>query len=172
LWFTGLSGCGKSTLAVSIEVELLRRKKLSYRLDGDNIRLGINSDLGFTAQDRVENIRRIGEIAKLMADSGTIVLCSFISPYRSDRDRVREIHLSAGIPFYEIFVDCPLEVAEERDPKGLYRKARAGLIPFFTGISDPYEIPEHPEIHLSTHQQTLSEETELVIERLQSDQIF
>jgi adenylylsulfate kinase len=146
--------------------------KLSYRLDGDNIRLGINSDLGFSAEDRTENIRRIGEIAKLMADNGTIVLCSFISPYQSDREKIRQIHLSAGLPFYEVYLDCPLEVAEARDPKGLYQKARAGLIPKFTGISDPYESPDHPEVHIHTDQTSIEEGTDQIINKLVADRIL
>jgi adenylylsulfate kinase len=146
--------------------------KLSYRLDGDNIRLGINSDLGFSAEDRTENIRRIGEIAKLMADNGTIILCSFISPYQSDREKIRQIHLSAGLPFYEVYLDCPLEVAESRDPKGLYQKARAGLIPKFTGISDPYESPDHPEVHIHTDQTSIEEGTDQIINKLVADRIL
>jgi adenylylsulfate kinase len=172
IWFTGLSGCGKSTLAVSLESRLISMNKLSYRLDGDNIRLGINSDLGFSAKDRTENIRRIGEISKLMADSGTIVLCSFISPYQVDRDQIRQIHLTAGLPFYEIHLDCPLEVAESRDPKGLYQKARAGLIPRFTGISDPYEPPQSPEIHIHTDQLSLEEATDHIMKKLAEDRIL
>ena len=163
LWLTGLSGSGKSTVAVALEQALYERGHLSYRLDGDNIRLGINKNLGFSAEDRTENIRRIGEIAKLFADTGIITLSSFISPYCSDRDRVREIHDASGLTFIEIFVDCPLAVAEERDPKGLYKKARAGEIKNFTGIDDPYEPPSAPEIHLHTDRMTLEQEVEAVI---------
>ena len=128
LWFTGLSGSGKSTVAVALESALFARGKLSYRLDGDNIRLGINKNLGFSEEDRAENIRRIGEISKLFVDTGVITLSSFVSPYRRDRDLVRALHDASGMDFIEIFVDVPLDVAESRDPKGLYKKARAGEI--------------------------------------------
>ena len=148
LWFTGLSGSGKSTVAVALEKALLMQGRLSYRLDGDNVRLGINKNLGFSAEDRTENIRRGGEVSKLMADAGILVLNSFISPYLADRNNVRKLHEDAGIPFLEVFVDCSLGEAEKRDPKGLYKKARAGQIKNFTGIDDPYEAPEKPEIHL------------------------
>eukprot|EP00957_Ditylum_brightwellii_P124906 9521856-Ditylum_brightwellii.AAC.1 len=153
LWFTGLSGSGKSTVAVELEIVLHKMGILSYRLDGDNVRLGINKDLGFSAQDRAENIRRIGEVAKLFVDSGVVVLSSFVSPYGADRDKVRALHEEAGMEFIEVFVDCPLEVAEGRDPKGLYKKARSGQIPNFTGIDDPYEVPSNPEIHLNADRQ-------------------
>ena len=163
LWFTGLSGSGKSTIAVALEAELHRRGKLSYRLDGDNIRLGINKNLGFSAQDRTENIRRIGEVAKLFADAGVITLSSFISPYAADRDGVRELHNTAGLPFIEVHVDCPLDEAERRDPKGLYKKARAGEIRNFTGIDDPYEAPPAAELTLRTDQLSLEQEVEQII---------
>lgn len=169
LWFTGLSGSGKSTVAVALEQKLYELGHLSYRLDGDNIRLGINKNLGFSAEDRAENIRRIGEIAKLFADTGVITLSSFISPYRQDRDRVREIHDSSELTFIEVFVDCPLEEAEKRDPKGLYKKARAGEIKNFTGIDDPYEAPTAPEIHLHTAEMSLEEEVETIIGYLQGN---
>ena len=169
IWFTGLSGSGKSTVAVTLESALYERGKLAYRLDGDNIRLGINKNLGFSAEDRTENIRRIGEIAKLFVDSGTIALSSFISPYRDDRDKVRQLHNEASVDFIEVFVDCSLEEAEKRDPKGLYKKARAGEIKNFTGIDDPYEAPENPEIHLHTDQTTLDEEVEMIIHYLESN---
>ena len=145
LWFTGLSGSGKSTIAVAVEQALYQRGVLVYRLDGDNIRLGINKNLGFSAEDRAENIRRVGEVSKLFVDGGVIVLSSFISPYLVDRQIVRELHEADNMPFIEVFVDCSLEAAEERDPKGLYKKARAGLIPNFTGIGSPYEPPLNPE---------------------------
>lgn len=167
LWFTGLSGSGKSTVAVALEKALYQRGKLTYRLDGDNIRLGINKNLGFSAEDRTENIRRIGEIAKLFVDSGVIALSSFISPYRADRDRVRELHGESGYAFIEVFVDCSLAAAEERDPKGLYKKARAGEIKNFTGIDDPYEAPTDAEIHLHTDQMSLEQEVEIIIDYLQ-----
>jgi adenylylsulfate kinase len=169
VWFTGLSGSGKSTVAVALESALYERGKLAYRLDGDNIRLGINKNLGFSAEDRTENIRRIGEIAKLFVDSGTIALSSFISPYREDRNEVRQLHDEAGVDFIEVFVDCSLEEAEKRDPKGLYKKARAGEIKNFTGIDDPYEAPENPEIHLHTDQTTLDEEVAIIIHYLESN---
>ncbi|MBL6751003.1 MAG: adenylyl-sulfate kinase [Nevskia sp.] len=163
LWFTGLSGSGKSTVAVALEKELARRGRLAYRLDGDNIRLGINKNLGFSAEDRKENIRRIGEIAKLFVDAGVIALTSFISPYRADRDAARATHEAAGMDFIEVYVDCPLEEAEKRDPKGLYKKARAGQIKNFTGIDDPYEAPEKPELVLKTADMTLEDEVQTVL---------
>jgi adenylylsulfate kinase len=167
LWFTGLSGSGKSTIAVALEQALFQRSKLSYRLDGDNIRLGINKNLGFSADDRSENIRRIGEIAKLFVDSSVIALSSFISPYRADRDRVRELHAESNFAFIEVFVDCSLAEAEARDPKGLYKKARAGEIKNFTGIDDPYEAPTQPEIHLHTDKMTLEEEVDVIMAYLE-----
>lgn len=163
IWFTGLSGSGKSTVAVELEGVLSELGVLSYRLDGDNVRLGINKNLGFSAQDRTENIRRIGEIAKLFVDTGVIALSSFISPYQADRDQVRVLHEEAGMDFIEVFVDCSLETAEARDPKGLYKKARAGEIKNFTGIDDPYEAPPRAEIHLHTDRQTLAEEVECIL---------
>ena len=172
LWFTGLSGSGKSTIAVALEEALFERGHLSYRLDGDNIRLGINKNLGFSAEDRTENIRRIGEIAKLFVDSSVIALTSFISPYREDRDKVRVLHEEAGMPFIEVFVDCSLDEAEKRDPKGLYKKARAGEIKNFTGIDDPYEAPENAEIHLHTDKMTLQEEVDLLLEYLTKQNIL
>jgi adenylylsulfate kinase len=163
LWFTGLSGSGKSTVAVELEGMLLQRGHLAYRLDGDNVRLGINRNLGFSAEDRTENIRRIGEISKLYVDTGVIVLSSFISPYRADRDAVRALHDEAGMDFIEVFVDCSLDEAEKRDPKGLYKKARAGEIKNFTGIDDPYEAPRNPEIVLRSDQMSLQEEIDLLL---------
>jgi adenylylsulfate kinase len=166
LWFTGLSGSGKSTVAVELEGTLMEMGILSYRLDGDNVRMGINKNLGFSAEDRSENIRRIGEVSKLFVDAGNIALSSFISPYRADRDQVRALHEEAGMEFIEIYVDCSLEIAEERDPKGLYKKARAGEIKNFTGIDDPYEEPTNPEIHLHSDQQTLAEEVNEILNLL------
>ena len=166
LWFTGLSGSGKSTVAVELEGTLNEMGILSYRLDGDNVRMGINKNLGFSAEDRTENIRRIGEVAKLFVDTGVIALSSFISPYRDDRDNVRKLHEAAGMEFIEIFVDCSLEEAEARDPKGLYKKARAGEIKNFTGIDDPYEAPESPEIHLRSDQQSLEDEVNTILAAL------
>jgi adenylylsulfate kinase len=150
IWFTGLPSSGKSTAAFTLEHELVRRDYLAYVLDGDNIRHGLNKNLGFSAADREENIRRIGEVAKLFADAGLITMTSFISPYRKDRDHAREIHAAAGIPFLEVFVDTPIGVCEERDPKGLYAKARRGELKGFTGVDDPYEEPLAPEIVLKT----------------------
>jgi adenylylsulfate kinase len=164
-----LSGSGKSTVAVALEQALFNRGKLSYRLDGDNVRLGINKNLGFSAEDRTENIRRIGEIAKLFVDSGVLALSSFISPYRADRDQVRALHKDSGFAFIEVFIDCSLAAAEERDPKGLYKKARAGEIKNFTGIDDPYEEPVKPEIHLHTDKMTLEEEVEIIISYLEEN---
>jgi len=172
LWFTGLSGSGKSTVAVALEKELFKRGKLCYRLDGDNIRLGINKNLGFSAEDRTENIRRIGEIAKLFVDCGVLSLSSFISPYREDRDTVRSLHNSSDMTFIEVFVDCSLDVAESRDPKGLYKKARAGEIKNFTGIDDPYEEPKAPEIHLKTDKMTLEKEVNVIIDYLEEKGII
>ncbi|MCH7854714.1 MAG: adenylyl-sulfate kinase [Proteobacteria bacterium] len=172
IWFTGLSGSGKSTIAVALEKALYDLGKLSYRLDGDNVRLGINKNLGFSEEDRSENIRRIGEIAKLFGDAGTLSLSSFISPYTKDRDGVRELHDAADLRFVEVFVDCSLEVAEARDPKGLYKKARAGEIKNFTGIDDPYEAPVRPEIHLHTDQMTLEEEVRIIIDYLVANGII
>ncbi|WP_445354541.1 adenylyl-sulfate kinase [Microbulbifer sp. EKSA008] len=172
LWFTGLSGSGKSTVAVAVEKALAARGVLSYRLDGDNIRLGINSNLGFSAEDRQENIRRVGEISKLFADTGVVVLSSFISPYREDRDLVRKMHEAGDLPYMEVFVDCPLKEAEARDPKGLYKKARAGEIKGFTGIDDPYEAPVSAELHLNTAEMTLEEEVEVILSTLQEKGII
>ena len=163
LWFTGLSGSGKSTVAVELEGMLSELGVLAYRLDGDNVRMGINKNLGFSAEDRAENIRRIGEVSKLFVDSGIIALSSFISPYKEDRDQVRALHEASGMDFIEIFVDCSLEAAESRDPKGLYKKARAGEIKNFTGIDDPYEAPTKPEIHLRSDQQSLEEEVNEIL---------
>ena len=172
IWFTGLSGSGKSTIAVALENALFERGKLSYRLDGDNVRLGINKNLGFSEEDRTENIRRIGEVSKLFGDAGTIALSSFISPYRADRDEVRTLHEATDLKFVEVFVDCSLEVAESRDPKGLYKKARAGEIKNFTGIDDPYEAPAEPEIHLHTDHMTLEEEVSMIIDYLLDNDII
>ena len=163
LWFTGLSGSGKSTVAVELEGTLHQMGIVSYRLDGDNVRMGINKNLGFSAEDRSENIRRIGEVAKLFVDAGVIALSSFISPYAADRDQVRALHEAAGMDFIEVYVDCSLEAAEGRDPKGLYKKARAGEIKNFTGIDDPYEAPPRPEIHLHSDRQSLAEEVDQIL---------
>src|SRR5436309_13177958 len=148
IWFTGLSGSGKSTIAFTLEHALVQRGHLAYVLDGDNIRHGLNKNLGFSAADREENIRRIGEVAKLFADAGLVTMTSFISPYRKDRDLVRELHKAGGLPFIEVYVNTPIGTCEQRDPKGLYKKARAGQLKNFTGIDDPYEEPLHPELTL------------------------
>ena len=149
VWLTGLSGSGKSTVAVEVERALVAAGRAAYLLDGDNVRHGLNADLGFSAADRTENIRRIGEVARLFADAGVVALVPVISPYRADRDRARTIHEAVGLPFVEVYVDTPIEVCEARDPKGLYAKARAGEIRGFTGIDDPYEAPEHPDLRLT-----------------------
>ena len=143
---TGLSGSGKSTIATAIEHTLVSSGRAAFMLDGDNLRHGLNADLGFSAEDRNENVRRVGEVAKILAESGAVAIASLVSPYRVERDRVRAIHEEAGIPFYEVFVDTPLEECEQRDPKGLYAKARAGEITDLTGVGSPYEAPESPEL--------------------------
>ena len=149
VWFTGLSGSGKSTVAVAVERLLLDRGRAAYLLDGDNLRHGLNGDLGFTADDRDENVRRVGEVARLFADAGVVALVPLISPYRAGRERARAVHDGADLPFVEVFVDTPIEQCEQRDPKGLYAKARAGEITGFTGIDDPYEAPDEPELVLT-----------------------
>lgn len=155
LWFTGLSGSGKSTLANALEMELHKCGFTTYLLDGDNIRHGLNADLSFTKEDRKENIRRIGEVAKLFVDAGCIVLTAFISPFKEDREKVRRL-LNQN-EFIEIYVKCPLEICEQRDPKGLYKLARTGKIKDFTGISSPYEPPQNPEIIVDTGRDTIEE---------------
>jgi bifunctional enzyme CysN/CysC len=166
IWLTGLSGAGKSTIAQALERELFQRAMHTYVLDGDNIRHGLNSNLGFAPDDRVENIRRVSEVAKLMADSGTVVITAFISPYRMDRSRAREIALESNAEFIEVFVDAPLAVCEARDPKNLYKKARAGQIREFTGIDAPYEAPEDPEIVVRTDRQSVDESVATILEQL------
>jgi bifunctional enzyme CysN/CysC len=166
VWFTGLSGAGKSTIAQALERELFNRAMQTYVLDGDNIRHGLNSNLGFSPEDRVENIRRVSEVAKLMADSGVVAITAFISPYRMDRRRAREIALEGNAEFIEVFVDAPLEVCEARDPKNLYKKARAGEIREFTGIDAPYEAPEDAEIVVHTDRQTVDESVAIILEQL------
>ena len=165
IWMTGLSGSGKSTIAYTLEHALVQRGRLAYVLDGDNIRHGLNKNLGFSAEDRQENIRRIGEVGKLCVDMGIITITAFISPYRGDRQIARET-VGEG-SFYEVFCDTPLEVCEERDPKGLYKKARAGEIKGFTGIDDPYEAPEKPEMVIDTSKMSPQEATIALIEMLE-----
>jgi adenylyl-sulfate kinase len=148
VWLTGLSGSGKSTVAFEVERQLLALRRASYVLDGDNLRQGLNGDLGFTAAERDENVRRVSEVARLFADAGVVSLVPLISPYRAGRDRARAIHGAAGLPFFEVFVDTPIDECERRDPKGLYAKARAGEITGFTGVDDPYEAPVAPELVL------------------------
>jgi len=169
LWFTGLSGSGKSTLAHVLEHALAERGAHSYVLDGDNVRHGLNKDLTFSPEDRKENIRRISEVAKLFTDAGIITLVAFISPYREDRQRARAI---VGEGFFEVYVACDLEVCESRDPKGLYKKARAGEIQDFTGINAPYEAPEHPEIRVDTSTETLDRCVLQLLEALENARIW
>eukprot|EP01066_Platyproteum_vivax_P012954 Platyproteum_vivax@DN5896_c0_g1_i1.p1 len=172
LWMTGLSGSGKSTVAVALEQALYARGVAAYRLDGDNVRHGLNSDLGFSEKERAENIRRIGEVSKLMADAGLVVVASFISPYERDRDLVRQKHEKDELPFVEVYVNCPLEEAEKRDPKGLYKKARAGQIKGFTGIDDPFEAPTAAEVELRTDKLSLEQSVQLLIESLEKQNII
>jgi len=170
IWFTGLSGSGKSTIAHAVEEHLFKNGHINYVLDGDNIRHGLNKNLGFSPEDREENIRRIGEVGKLFADSGVIAMTAFISPYRADRDRARKL-LEDG-DFIEVFVKVPLDVAEERDPKGLYKKARAGEIPEFTGISAPYEEPTNAEIILDTSKLSVEDCRDEIIGYLEKKKII
>ncbi|MBL8763430.1 MAG: adenylyl-sulfate kinase [Phycisphaerae bacterium] len=172
LWFTGLSASGKSTIASALEQHLVHLGIHCYRLDGDNIRHGLNKNLGFSAEDRAENIRRIGEVAKLFADSGSVALTSFISPYRKDRDLCRALHDKDAIPFIEVFVDTPIEVCEQRDPKGLYKKARAGEIKGFTGIDDPYEAPLKPELVLKPGVMSVEQSVAACLDLLRSRRII
>jgi adenylyl-sulfate kinase len=161
IWFTGLSGSGKSTLAIQLEAELFARGYKTYLLDGDNIRSGLNQDLSFGDADRVENIRRIGEVSRLFLDAGFIVLSAFISPFRDDRERVRQIIGAEN--HLEVHVDCPLDVCEQRDVKGLYRKARSGMLKNFTGIDSPYEAPRQPDVYLPTHQLSVDQSIEVLL---------
>ncbi|OIS64058.1 adenylyl-sulfate kinase [Bacillus subtilis] len=166
LWFTGLSGSGKSVLANAVDEKLYRKGIQSYVLDGDNIRHGLNKDLGFQTGDRIENIRRIGEVAKLFVDSGQMILTAFISPFREDRDMVRALFPKGE--FFEIYVKCPLHVCEQRDPKGLYKKARNGEIKHFTGIDSPYEAPISPDFIIESDQISISDGADLIINELQN----
>lgn len=171
IWLTGLSGSGKSTIASELETRLNKDFGVhTYLLDGDNIRTGLNKDLGFSSEDREENIRRIGEVAKLMVDAGLVVITAFISPFQRDRDLVREL-LPDG-QFWEVYVECPIEICEQRDPKGLYQKARQGEIPEFTGISSPYEPPQKPELILNTEKFKLEENVERVVQTLISKRMI
>eukprot|EP00516_Mucochytrium_quahogii_P010796 CAMPEP_0203768572 /NCGR_PEP_ID=MMETSP0099_2-20121227/1669_1 /ASSEMBLY_ACC=CAM_ASM_000209 /TAXON_ID=96639 /ORGANISM=" , Strain NY0313808BC1" /LENGTH=391 /DNA_ID=CAMNT_0050665291 /DNA_START=32 /DNA_END=1205 /DNA_ORIENTATION=- len=172
LWVTGLSGSGKSTVGAALERKLLERGIHAYRLDGDNIRFGLNKGLGFSAEDREENLRRIGEVAALFADCGVIAITSFISPYKASRDAARVIHKEKNIPFFEVYADVPLSVAESRDPKGLYKKARAGELKNFTGIDDPYEAPTSPELVLPTHELSVEESCDKTIAFLEEKGII
>ena len=172
LWFTGLSASGKSTIAVAVEQVLISRGHHAYCLDGDNIRLGLNKNLGFSPDDRTENIRRIGEVSRLFADAGVLSITSFISPYASDRDAVRALHAENDVPFFECYIDVSLEVAEERDPKGLYKKARAGEIKGFTGIDAPYEAPGNADLHIKTHEDDLESCVAKVIEFIDAQNLF
>ncbi|MGI9621958.1 MAG: adenylyl-sulfate kinase [Acidimicrobiales bacterium] len=168
VWFTGLSGSGKSTVAAAVERRLIEGGRGCYLLDGDNLRHGLNGDLGFSAGDRDENVRRASEVARLMADAGLVSLVPLISPYRAGRDRAREIHDAAQLQFVEVFIDTPLEVCEQRDPKGLYSMARAGQLKGFTGIDDPYEAPLSPELTLGPGDGTVDEQADAVITLLQA----
>ena len=172
LWFTGLSGSGKSTIAFTLEHALVQRGRLAYVLDGDNIRHGLNKNLGFAAADREENIRRIGEVAKLFADAGLITLTSFISPYRKDRDIVRTLHDAGQLPFIEVYLNTPIATCEQRDPKGLYKKARAGQLKGFTGIDDPYEEPLNPEVTIDATNTSPQEATLQLLEYLEMRQLI
>lgn len=163
IWFTGLPSSGKSTIAFTLEHALTERGHLAYVLDGDNIRHGLNKNLGFSPEDRNENIRRIGEVAKLFADAGVLTCTSFISPYRADRDQARKIHAEAGLPFIEVFVQASVELCEQRDPKGLYKKARAGQLKEFTGVSAPYEEPLQPELVLDSGELDPKQATAVVL---------
>src|SRR4051812_30059529 len=165
VWMTGLSASGKSTIAVELEKLLLARRKHAYRLDGDNIRMGLNKNVGFSAEDRAENIRRIGEVAKLFADAGVIAITSFISPYRKDREAVRASCTQGE--FIEVYIHASLEAAEKRDPKGLYKKARAGQIKGFTGIDDPYEAPERAEIVIDTERTSAEDAAKQILAHLE-----
>lgn len=168
LWFTGLSGSGKSTISVELEKALFERKKHAFRLDGDNVRHGLNKNLGFSPEDRQENIRRIGEVSKLMVDAGLITITAFISPYREDRDNVRA--MLDDDEFIEIYTQCSVEECERRDPKGLYKKARTGEIPEFTGISAPYEEPRNPEITIDTEQLDVKDAVKQILNYLEEHQ--
>merc|ERR1719497_90164 len=169
LWMTGLSGSGKSTISVALERALVQKQAQSYfvyRLDGDNLRFGLNNDLGFTPEDRKENVRRVAQVSRLFAEAGAIVIAGLISPYAADREYAREVHKNSSLAFMEVFVDAPLSAVEERDPKGLYKKAREGKIKGFTGIDAPYEAPENPEVHCRTDQLSIMQSANKIMEKL------
>jgi adenylylsulfate kinase len=172
IWFTGLSASGKSTFAYTLEHALVQRGHLAYVLDGDNIRHGLNKNLGFSAADREENIRRIGEVAKLFADACVITMTSFISPYRKDRDAVRALHVEGKLPFVEVHVNTPIETCEQRDPKGLYKKARAGQLKGFTGIDDPYEPPLKAELTIDATSTSPQQATVILLDYLEKEGII
>jgi len=171
IWLTGLSASGKSTTAFELERALIRRGQLAYVLDGDNVRHGLCQDLGFSMADREENIRRIGEVARLFTDVGLITITSFISPYRIHRDQARAIHQASRLEFFEVFIDAPLAVCESRDPKGLYKKARAGELKGMTGVDDPYEAPVNPELVIKTADVRQAEAAEMIIQALEARKI-
>jgi len=169
LWMTGLSGSGKSTISVALEHALVSMQSTPYfvyRLDGDNLRFGLNRDLGFSPEDRKENVRRVAEVSKLFAEAGAIVIAGLISPYAADRAYAREVHANASLPFMEVYVDAPLSTVEGRDPKGLYKKAREGKIKGFTGIDAPYEAPKKPEVHLRTDQNSIPQSVNQILQQL------
>mmetsp|Transcript_78575 Transcript_78575/g.148302 ORF Transcript_78575/g.148302 Transcript_78575/m.148302 type:complete len:247 (+) Transcript_78575:78-818(+) len=171
LWMTGLSGSGKSTISVALENALVENQPKSYfvyRLDGDNLRYGLNRDLGFSPGDRKENVRRVAEVAKLFTEAGAIVIAGLISPYKADRHFAREVHHNASLPFMEVYVDAPLKVVQERDPKGLYKKVAEGKIKNFTGVDAPYEAPEAPEVHLKTGELSVTDSVNVILKRLDS----
>mmetsp|Transcript_26442 Transcript_26442/g.48416 ORF Transcript_26442/g.48416 Transcript_26442/m.48416 type:complete len:256 (-) Transcript_26442:64-831(-) len=171
LWMTGLSGSGKSTISVALEHALVKYQPKAYfvyRLDGDNLRFGLNSDLGFSPEDRKENVRRVAQVSKLFAEAGAIVIAGLISPYAADRQLAREIHQNASLPFAEVFIDVPLSVVEARDPKGLYKKAREGKIKGFTGIDAPYEAPENAEVHIHTEESSITQSVNTILKYLDS----
>jgi adenylylsulfate kinase len=172
IWITGLSASGKSTIATELEHRLFHDKINTFVLDGDNVRHGLCKDLGFMAQDRKENLRRVGEMAKLLVDAGILTLAAFISPYAADRDAIRTLFNADDEEFIEVYLKCDLAVCEERDPKGLYKKARTGEIPFFTGISDPYETPESPEIIVETDMLSIDQSVDRIISHLRKKKII
>ena len=169
IWFTGLSGAGKTTISFALEEYLVARGIPAYGLDGDNVRTGLNKNLGFAPEDREENIRRVAEVGKLFADSGVVALCSFVSPYNKDRELARQLHKEVGLPFFEVFVSTSLEECEKRDVKGLYKKARAGIIKGFTGIDQPYEEPSSPELTINTVNRTVDDCVQMIVEVLQTN---